>query len=313
MGAATDALIANLQQTRTSQFNEPAIVTIALFIACLQELEGSSGTSALLVESGASSKISALPAAGALAGGELAVVVQAGADVQTTAQAIANLAPSGGVSLLLESGGVSKKISALPAAAALTGAELAVLVQGGADVQSTSAAIAALAAGGTPANPTATAGPAAINGVATTYMRSDAAPAIQKCSSSVFGLCEVDGTTITASGGVISGVAGGTVPVTTVAASGASQALTFATSGSKCYDITLTANCAITLTGGTAGQLQTITLILRQSGGGGFTPTLPAGVEWPGGQAPSPNTVSGKIDVFYLSTPDASTTQFGNY
>ena len=33
-------------------------------------------------------------------------------------------------------------------------------------------------AGGTPANPTATVGPTAVNGVATTYMRSDAAPAI---------------------------------------------------------------------------------------------------------------------------------------
>jgi hypothetical protein len=58
--------------------------------------------------------------------------------------------------------------------------------------------------GATGANPTATAGPAAINGSATTFMRSDAAPAVQKCSSSQFGLCEVDGTTITAASGVIS-------------------------------------------------------------------------------------------------------------
>src|ERR1700733_5112679 len=33
--------------------------------------------------------------------------------------------------------------------------------------------------GGTPANPTATAGPTANNGVATTFMRSDASPAVQ--------------------------------------------------------------------------------------------------------------------------------------
>jgi hypothetical protein len=63
--------------------------------------------------------------------------------------------------------------------------------------------ITSIAGGATGANPTATAGPVAINGSATTFMRSDAAPAVQKCSASQFGLCEVDGTTITASGGVI--------------------------------------------------------------------------------------------------------------
>lgn len=71
--------------------------------------------------------------------------------------------------------------------------------------------------GSTGANPTATAGDVAVNGVATTFMRSDGAPAIQKTSSSVFGLAKVDGTTITASGGVISAV-GGSGTVTSVAA-----------------------------------------------------------------------------------------------
>lgn len=68
--------------------------------------------------------------------------------------------------------------------------------------------IANLGGGGglSPANPTATAGPTAVNGSANTYMRSDAAPAIQKASASVFGIVEVDGTTITASGGRITAV-----------------------------------------------------------------------------------------------------------
>jgi hypothetical protein len=61
----------------------------------------------------------------------------------------------------------------------------------------------------TGANPTATGSDTAVNGAATTFMRSDAAPAIQKGSSSVFGLVKVDGTTITATGGVISSVGGG--------------------------------------------------------------------------------------------------------
>jgi hypothetical protein len=54
------------------------------------------------------------------------------------------------------------------------------------------------------ANPTATAGPTAVNGSATTFMRSDAAPAVQLGSSSQKGIVQVDGTTITAASGVIS-------------------------------------------------------------------------------------------------------------
>ncbi len=75
-------------------------------------------------------------------------------------------------------------------------------------------AISASGAGGpVGANPTATAGPAAIDGVAATFMRSDAAPAIQKASDVQFGIVEVDNVTITAAGGVITAVGGGGGPV----------------------------------------------------------------------------------------------------
>lgn len=117
--------------------------------------------------------------------------------------------------------------------------------------------------------------------------------------------------------GVLYAVASGggstTVPVTTIAASGSSRALAFPASGNAAYDITLTANCAVTLTGGTAGQYQTITLILRQDATAGRTPTLPNGVKWPGGTAPTPNTTAGNIDVFTFSTPDARATVIGGY
>lgn len=59
------------------------------------------------------------------------------------------------------------------------------------------------------ANPTATAGPTAVNGVATTFMRSDAAPAVQLATTTRPGLVQPDGTTVTISGGVISAVGGG--------------------------------------------------------------------------------------------------------
>jgi hypothetical protein len=58
--------------------------------------------------------------------------------------------------------------------------------------------------GSSGANPTATASDVAVNGSASTFMRSDAAPATQKTSSSLFGLAKVDGTTIVAVSGVIS-------------------------------------------------------------------------------------------------------------
>ncbi len=77
-------------------------------------------------------------------------------------------------------------------------------------VDGTSAACSA----STGANPTATAADVAVNGSATTFMRSDGAPAIQKSSASVFGLAKVDGTTITAAGGVLSAVTGGAGTVT---------------------------------------------------------------------------------------------------
>lgn len=80
----------------------------------------------------------------------------------------------------------------------------------GTTITASGGVISAVGGGGpSGANPTATAGDIAVNGVATTFMRSDGAPAIQKGSSSVFGLVKVDGTTITASGGVITAVGGG--------------------------------------------------------------------------------------------------------
>lgn len=56
----------------------------------------------------------------------------------------------------------------------------------------------------TPANPTATASDVAVNGALATYMRSDAAPAVQKGDNSQFGLMKTDNATLTATAGVAS-------------------------------------------------------------------------------------------------------------
>lgn len=71
--------------------------------------------------------------------------------------------------------------------------------------------------GGTGANPTATAGPTAVNGSATTFLRSDGAPAVQTATTGQLGLVKPDGTSITISAGVISSVSGGSGTVTSVA------------------------------------------------------------------------------------------------
>jgi len=54
------------------------------------------------------------------------------------------------------------------------------------------------------ANPSATAGPSAVNGSATTYMRSDAAPAVQVATTSQDGIVEPDGISVCVTGGKIS-------------------------------------------------------------------------------------------------------------
>ncbi len=107
--------------------------------------------------------------------------------------------------------------------------------------------------------------------------------------------------------------AGSAIVVTTIAASGASQTLTAPASGSVAYDVTLTANCTLSLAGGAGGQMQSITIFLRQDGPAGRVPILPAGVRWAGGVVPVPNSAAGGIDVFVFTTPDAGATWFGSY
>lgn len=64
------------------------------------------------------------------------------------------------------------------------------------------------------ANPTATAGPVAVDGTAPTFMTSDSAPAVQVATAGQKGLVQPDGTTITISSGVISAASGsGTLPL----------------------------------------------------------------------------------------------------
>ncbi len=103
---------------------------------------------------------------------------------------------------------------------------------------------------------------------------------------------------------------GATNSVTTIAVSGTAQALAFPANGNATYDVTKTGNVAFTLTGGKAGQYQTLTIVVRP-GTGGFTESFPATIKWPGGTAPTPSTSA--VNVYTVSTPDAGTTLIGSY
>lgn len=87
--------------------------------------------------------------------------------------------------------------------------------QWGPGVGQISDAGAACGSGGavTPANPSATAGPSAINGAAATYMRSDAAPAVQLGTNAQFGIVEGDSVSVSCVLGVCSAVAQPTLAV----------------------------------------------------------------------------------------------------
>jgi hypothetical protein len=98
-------------------------------------------------------------------------------------------------------------------------------------------------------------------------------------------------------------------PLTTVATSGASQSISVASYG--VVDLTLTANCALTLTGATAGTAWSITFILRQDGTGSRTVTWPSGTDWAAATAPTLTTTASGVDVVTLLTVDGGTTWLG--
>lgn len=103
------------------------------------------------------------------------------------------------------------------------------------------------------ANPTATAGPAAVNGSALTFMRSDASPAIQLGSTSLFGIVKCDGSTIACTAGVISVLTAPassiTLGTTTIGGGGAApNGLLFNSAGT--FGNLATANSGVAVTNG---------------------------------------------------------------
>jgi hypothetical protein len=107
-------------------------------------------------------------------------------------------------------------------------------------------------------------------------------------------------------------------PVEVVTSAGATETIDYDTA--HFWDITLTANCVLSITNPppdqTWGQL---VIILRQSATAPDTVTWPASVEWPdtdgtpGGAAPTLFTVDGAVDVVTLVTVDGGVTWGGSH
>ncbi|WP_035979757.1 collagen-like protein [Kozakia baliensis] len=101
------------------------------------------------------------------------------------------------------------------------------------------------------------------------------------------------------------------VPVTANTSPGSSLALAFAATGDVAYDVTPTQALTLSLSGGVAGQFQILRLVIRQPSSGGFAVTLPTGVKYAGGAAPTVSTTAGQITVLTFATDDGGVTYLG--
>ncbi|GBQ23944.1 hypothetical protein AA0472_1262 [Acetobacter estunensis NRIC 0472] len=99
-------------------------------------------------------------------------------------------------------------------------------------------------------------------------------------------------------------------PVKTVTAPGASLDMTFASNGDITYDVTPNAALTLSLSGGAAGTLSRLTLILRQPSSGGFAVALPT-ARYQGGEKPVVSTSAGTTTVISYLTDDGSKTIYG--
>lgn len=95
----------------------------------------------------------------------------------------------------------------------------------------------------------------------------------------------------------------------TVAASGATETVDLA--AARTYDVTLTANCAVSLTGAVTAEAWAVSILLRQDGTGGRTVTWTDTIGWAGGSAPVLQTAGGSVDIVTLLTVDGGTTWLG--
>ena len=103
---------------------------------------------------------------------------------------------------------------------------------------------------------------------------------------------------------------GGQDVINVVAAAGSTETLDLA--DGNVHDVTLTADCTITLSGATAGVECSMAVLLRQGSGAPWEVTWPGSVEWTGGVAPTLETVENAWNWVNLTTLDGGTLWFGD-
>lgn len=96
--------------------------------------------------------------------------------------------------------------------------------------------------------------------------------------------------------------------VNVVAASGVAEVLP---ADPALHDVTLTADCTITLTAPSAGA-HVATVVLRQDGVGGHAVTWSTEVLWPHDVVPDFDTAPGVVEVVTLLTVDQGVTWFAS-
>jgi hypothetical protein len=95
----------------------------------------------------------------------------------------------------------------------------------------------------------------------------------------------------------------------TIAVSGSSFTLNLNTGST--FEITLTANCTLSLSNVPASTAVRITLLIHQDGTGSRTVTWPTTTKWPGGTPPTLSTAASAIDKVTLTTTNGGTTWYG--
>lgn len=78
------------------------------------------------------------------------------------------------------------------------------------------------------------------------------------------------------------------------------------------HDVTLTADCTLTLTGATNGVACTMNILLRQGSGAPWDVTWPGSVSWVSGSAPTLATAEDEWNWVVLTTLDGGTVWFGD-
>jgi len=74
---------------------------------------------------------------------------------------------------------------------------------------------------------------------------------------------------------------------------------------------TFNADCTFTFSGATSGIVASMVLELLEDGTGGWQPTWPGSVVWPGGSAPTHDDTAGTTTLYLMQSRDGGTTWYG--